>query len=208
MRSNFEFLEKTWGPLADLCQAAEQNAAVDPRACIMELGSFAEEVTKRVMETEKLADPGNQMDRIELLREQGILSRQVADILHRLRMNRNEAVHHNQNFSVSFAKIQLNNARMLAQWFVRYYGVDPEAETCEDVRIPDQPQPETRQAEPEIPYIPQPEPAEKESAAAPVPCPDPTHRSGQPDRQISWLRIALAASLLLNVVQAVVWFCS
>lgn len=204
MRSNFEFLEKTRGPLADLCQTAERNAAVDPRACIMELGSFAEEVTRRVLETEGLPDPMNQLERIRLLQEKELISRQVADILHRLWKNRKDAVQQTQDFSAGFAKIQLINARMLGQWYVRYYGAEPEEEVPEAPRT--EPRTEIR-FQPEIPDLPEPE--------REVPAPEPEHPaipdrtvSDQPKPRISWLKVALAASLLLNAVQAVLWFCS
>lgn len=196
MRSNFEFLEKSWGRLADLAEAAEQNASADPRACIMELGSFAEEVTKQILEAEGLTDPMNQVERIELLRERGAAPKLVIDILHQFRMRRNEAVHQNQDFSAAFAKKQLISARMLAQWFVRYFGGDPEAQAPE---VPQNPSPVC--PEQDI----QPESGREEPVLRPE---EPAPLPEQPDRKIVWLRIALGASLLLNAVQAIVWFCS
>ena len=206
MQSNFEFLASPWWSMAELCKSAEKHVHDDPQACIMELGSFAEEVTKHILESEGMRDPLNQMNRIETLKQAGVLPYEIIDILHSIRMDRNEAVHQNTKFSEYHAEDRLKDAFILAQWFMGYYGYDVHPGPF----IPPHKEPNFERRA----YAAQ--PASK-PVYKPAPASIPVHYTPSfqempksPPKEkhsyaVLWLAILLSVSILLNILQFVLY---
>lgn len=123
MKSNFAFLEKDFPVLAKLGKIAEVYLYSDSNSCLMKLGIIGETIVNLMFTCDKIALPreNSAVERINVLAREGLLTKDLVDILHALRKIRNKAAHDNYE-SVSDGKALLQMAHSLCEWFMQTYG--------------------------------------------------------------------------------------
>ena len=124
MKSNFSFLEEKWPLMASLGSMAEKYLYTDSNSCLIKLGLFAESIVQLMFMLDKLPEPqedNTHANRIKVLISEGLLPKDIQDILYSIRISRNDAVH-NSYESTKKAKILLEYAYMLGSWFMQTYG--------------------------------------------------------------------------------------
>lgn len=124
MKSNFSFLNDKWPALAQIGAAAETYLYSDPNACIYKLGMFGERLVLDIFAFDSIELPetdNTHATRINVLRREGMLPKQIDDILYALRKARNTAVHTGSD-SIDEAKTLLQMSFNLAVWFMEVYG--------------------------------------------------------------------------------------
>jgi type I restriction enzyme R subunit len=124
MKSNFSFLEGKWPLLASIGNTAEKYVYTDSNSCLIKLGLFGESIVRLMFVLDNIDDPKEDnihANRIKLLKKEGLIPKDIDDILYALRINRNEAAH-NGFESVEQAKILIEFAYKLGIWFMQTYG--------------------------------------------------------------------------------------
>ena len=123
MKSNFEFLHADFPVLAALGLQAETYCFSDPNSCLMKLGMMGETIVNLMVTYDKIKLPydNTAATRIDTLRREDLLTRDLTDILHALRKSRNKAVHENYA-SVSDCNSLLEMAHSLCECFMQTYG--------------------------------------------------------------------------------------
>lgn len=121
--SNFSFLQDRFPVLAKLGGLAEQYLYNDNNSCLIKLGMIGETVVNLIFEYDELPKPTEDIavNRINILVREGLIDKQIEDILHSLRKTRNKAVHENFD-SVERSSILLSLAYALCEWFMQTYG--------------------------------------------------------------------------------------
>ena len=124
MRSNFDFLKKAQpSVLYRIAHLAETYLYSDPNGCLVKLRQFSEVMTNEVFQTEHIPLPydNTQLNRINTLKNEGIIGYELASLFHTLRQKGNEAVHTGTE-SVSSAQTSLQTAFRLAEWYALSYA--------------------------------------------------------------------------------------
>ncbi len=123
MGSNFKFLETEFPVLANFGKLAEQYCYTDPNSCLMKLGMIGETIVNLMFTYDKIPLPydNSAVNRINVLSSEGLLTRDLVDILHALRKVRNKAVHENYA-EASECPVFLQMAHSLSEWFMQTYG--------------------------------------------------------------------------------------
>lgn len=124
MKSNFIFLEKAFPVLSQIGSTAEAYLYSDSNSCLIKLGLFGETIVNIMLKLDNIAPPSfdnTHANRIKLLKKEGLLPKDIDDILYSLRMARNKAVHANYD-SFEDCKILLEMAYNLGVWFMQTYG--------------------------------------------------------------------------------------
>lgn len=123
MESNFRFLEKDFPVLAQFGGTAEKYLYSDSNSCLMKLGMIGETIVNLMFTYDRIDLPqeNSAAVRINVLAREGLLTRDLVDILHALRKARDKAVHENYE-SVSDGKVLLQMAYSLCEWFMQTYG--------------------------------------------------------------------------------------
>lgn len=123
MKSNFEFLQGTFPVLANFGGLAEQYCYSDSNSCLMKLGMIGETIVNLIFSYDRIPLPydNTAVVRIDTLLREGMITRDLSDILHALRKVRNKAVHENYA-SVEEGKTLLQMAYSLCEWFMQTYG--------------------------------------------------------------------------------------
>lgn len=121
---NFEFLKSKWAELAKLGELAEQYLYSDTNACFFKMGLLAEHIVKYMLAYDGIPQPecdNTHANRINLLRKNDLLPREIDDILYVLRKTRNDAAHNGME-SFDKAKDNLELTYELSAWFMQTYG--------------------------------------------------------------------------------------
>ena len=123
MASNFKFLETEFPVLANFGNLAEQYCYTDPNSCLMKLGMIGETIVNLMFTYDKIPVPydNSAVNRINVLSSEGLLTKDLTDILHALRKVRNKAVHENYA-EASDCPVFLQMAYSLSEWFMQTYG--------------------------------------------------------------------------------------
>lgn len=123
MNSNFEFLEERFPVLANFGEQAERYLYNDSNSCLMKLGMIGETIVNLIFIYDRISLPreNTPVRRIDTLFREGMISPDLADILHALRKTRNRAVHENYT-SVDDGKALIQMAHSLSEWFMQTYG--------------------------------------------------------------------------------------
>lgn len=123
MASNFDFLQKDFPILANFGELAEDYCYSDSNSCLMKLGMIGETIVKLMFTYDRIPVPTNNTasERIKKLQKEGLLSKDLVDILYALRIKRNKAVHENYA-SIADGKALLEMAYSLCEWFMQTYG--------------------------------------------------------------------------------------
>lgn len=123
--SNFTFLSNHWNILSNLAEMAERNVYIDPNTSLIKLRMFGETITKYICAFEELqlSDRATQDDRLRLLKQEDLLTQELLDILHAIRMIGNKANHEEGIYGTTEeAQALLNMAFRLSVWFMQVYG--------------------------------------------------------------------------------------
>ncbi len=123
MRSNFTFLNSAFPVLERFGELAEQYLYSDTNACLLKLGMIGETIVNLIFTYDGISLPQNNTaaKRIQTLFREGMIPRDLGDILHALRRSRNKAAHENYA-SLNDAKALLQMAHSLCEWFMQTYG--------------------------------------------------------------------------------------
>lgn len=123
MESNFSFLDQEFPVLSGLGKTAEAYLYSDSNSCLMKLGMVGETIANLMFTYDKIPLPteNTAVARINILSNEGLLTRDLIDILHALRKVRNRAIHENYA-SIEDGKILLQMAHSLCEWFMQTYG--------------------------------------------------------------------------------------
>ncbi len=123
MKSNFEFLDSRFPVLANFGELAEKYLYSDSNSCLMKLGMIGETIVNLCFTYDRILLPQDNTaaNRINGLFREGMITRDLKDILHALRINRNKATHENYA-SVSDGKALIQMAYSLCEWFMQTYG--------------------------------------------------------------------------------------
>ena len=123
MASNFVFLKDKFPVLFNFGDLAEKYLYRDSNSCLMKLGMIGETIVNLIFDYDRVPLPYDNTPvlRIDTLYREGLLNRDLVDILHILRKKRNKAVHENYE-SVEDAKVLIQLAYSLCEWFMQTYG--------------------------------------------------------------------------------------
>ena len=123
MKSNFEFLNSHFPVLANFGELAEKYCYSDANSCLLKLGMIGETIVNLIFTYDHLKPPydNTAVTRIDTLLREGLITRDLSDILHALRKIRNKAAHENYA-SVEESKTLLQMAYGLCEWFMQTYG--------------------------------------------------------------------------------------
>ena len=123
MKSNFEFLNSHFPVLANFGELAEKYLYSDSNSCLMKLGMIGETIVNLCFTYDRIPLPQDNTaaNRINDLFREGMITRDLKDVLHALRINRNKATHENYA-SIADGKALLQMAYSLCEWFMQTYG--------------------------------------------------------------------------------------
>ena len=121
--ANFAFLKDTFPVLANFGNLAERYCYSDSNSCLMKLGMIGETIVNLIFSYDRIPLPydNTAVVRIDTLLREGLITRDLSDILHALRKARNKAVHENYA-NIEEGKTLLQMAYSLCEWFMQTYG--------------------------------------------------------------------------------------
>lgn len=134
MKSNFAFLEEKWSLLASIGSMAEKYIYTDSNSCLFKLGLFGEAIVHLMFKLDNIEEPQTEnthANRIKVLSSEGLIPKDIDDVLYPLRITRNKATHDGYE-SIEQSKILVEFAYKLGVWFMQTYG-DLEYEPLEFV---------------------------------------------------------------------------
>ncbi|MDO5722521.1 MAG: type I restriction-modification system endonuclease [Actinomycetaceae bacterium] len=123
--ANFAFLKDNFPSLENLGTLAETYLYTDPSTAIMKLGILCESMIELIYQYDRVPPPYDRsaVKRIDTLAREGLLPREVVDILHLVRKARNKAAHEGWGSTADVEKF-LPMVHSLSWWFEATYG-DP-----------------------------------------------------------------------------------
>jgi type I restriction enzyme R subunit len=121
--ANFRFLHQHDPQLGKLAALAEQFFHSDSNTCIIKLRQYAERLAKIIAANTGLYQSSDeaQAELLKRLKLESIISSEVADLFHAIRIAGNKAVHNSRNTDSREALTLLKNARQLGIWFHRTF---------------------------------------------------------------------------------------
>lgn len=125
MKSNFEFLTKEFPEYAEMGYLAEKNCYNDPNTSLCKLGMMAESMVAFVCLASDFTDTNLEKStaeqRINLLKQRRLITDNLCQILHKLRISRNKAIHENYESTEEVLQL-LPQAYQFSIWFYNSYG--------------------------------------------------------------------------------------
>lgn len=123
MQSNFEFLNSHFPVLANFGELAEKYLYSDSNSCLMKLGMIGETIVNLCFTYDRLPLPQDNTaaNRINSLFREGMITRDLKEVLHTLRISRNKTTHENYT-SIEDGKTLIQMAYSLCEWFMQTYG--------------------------------------------------------------------------------------
>ncbi|WP_397539813.1 type I restriction-modification system endonuclease [Rummeliibacillus pycnus] len=123
MNSNFMFFTGQWTVLKNLGESAEKNIYRDPHTTIMKLRLLGETIAKFILAAENVTEPyqAKQVDRINIMRREGIAEAELIEIFETLRRKGNYAMHEAGYGSSIEAEALVQLAFRLSIWFMEVY---------------------------------------------------------------------------------------
>lgn len=124
MSSNFAFFQGKWDVLANLGESAENNVYHDPHTTIMKLRLFGETLARFILAVENIreAPRTTQVERINTLRREDLIEKELIDMFETIRYKGNRAVHQAGYGEPEEAKALLQITFRLSVWFMEVYG--------------------------------------------------------------------------------------
>lgn len=123
MSTNFDYLLGSFPSIANLGRLAEAYRQSDPNSSLMKQGLIGESIVSMMFDFDRVAEPDDNraIARIDALQREGLLPKDVAEVLHLVRKARNRAAHEGWG-DESAARQFLPVVHSLTGWFVRTYG--------------------------------------------------------------------------------------
>jgi len=125
MSSNFSFLAEKFPVLEKMGGLAEIYLYSDPNACLFKMGSLAETIVNYIFEFDGLEPPpGNDnthFNRVIILQNNNMISKDISDIFYVLGIKHNEAVHEGYD-SFEECRTLIEMTHTLSVWFMQLYG--------------------------------------------------------------------------------------
>jgi len=123
VHGNFAFLEQDFPQLEKLGGLAESYLHSDPNACLIKLGMLSEGIVNLMFQLDNidLPEDSSLSNKVRILKNEGMLPRDISEMLYQLRIKRNEAAHEGFGTTES-ASVILEMAWHLAVWFMQTYG--------------------------------------------------------------------------------------
>lgn len=126
--SNFDFFNEKFSSLSKLGELIEKTICTDPGSSLAKLSVFVEYILKYIVKSEGLdkkilPDNDAQMYRMNILKENDLLPKEIESILQTFRTKGNYNAH-NIDKNMEDAKENLRLAYELAVWFMKLYGED------------------------------------------------------------------------------------
>ena len=124
VNSNFSFLAERFPALEKLGMLAEGYLYSDLNSCLFKTGVLAETIVNCMFDLDKMTPPGREnthANRIKILQREGMLPKEIGEILYTLRTKRNDAVHEEFD-SIEDCKTLLQMYHTLSVWFMHVYG--------------------------------------------------------------------------------------
>ena len=120
---NFSFLGTHDSQYVQVAASAESHCLDDPVAALTKIRTLAEMLAEDAAARVDVEDYDlSQHERLQALRDEGILPEQIADLFHNIRRAGNRAVHDHEG-TASEAVGQLKLARQVAVWFHRTFDL-------------------------------------------------------------------------------------
>lgn len=110
--------------MANFGELAEKYLYSDSNSCLVKLGMIGETIVNLIFTYDDripLPHDNTAVKRIDTLFREGLIPRDLVNILHALRKIRNKAVHENYS-SVEDGKALIQMAHSLSEWFMQAYG--------------------------------------------------------------------------------------
>ncbi|PZO43385.1 MAG: hypothetical protein DCF19_05425 [Pseudanabaena frigida] len=123
--ANFSFLREHDPQLVNLAARAEQYFHSDSNTCILKLRQFAERLAQHIADEtgHYQSQDEAQVELLRRLKAEGVISREVAELFHSIRIGGNNAAHKGKDDRHE-ALTLLKNARELGIWFHREFSND------------------------------------------------------------------------------------
>ncbi|MCR2807727.1 DUF4145 domain-containing protein [Paenibacillus soyae] len=122
--SSFHFLEQIHDRLATLTKNAEQTLWSNPRSTLVGARLFGEELATYVSKEERIEPVYSikQVERLQKLSQQEVISNEIRSSFEWLRMNGNAAAHDPKEVPIDLALTAHRQMFELASWFAEVYG--------------------------------------------------------------------------------------
>lgn len=123
MRDNFSFLEEDFPSLANFGRLAEGYRTSDPNSALIKLGMMGEAIVSMMFKFDQILEPydNKAVTRINVLEREGLLPKDIVEILHLIRKARNKAAHEGWGDTETVEQF-LPVMHSLAGWFAYTYG--------------------------------------------------------------------------------------
>lgn len=123
MADNFSFLDEPFPSLASYGRLAEKYRESDPNSSLIKMGMLGESIVSLMLKFDRVAVPQdfNAVKRIDALDREGLLPKDVTEILHLVRKARNKATHQGWGDTETATQF-LPIVHSLAGWFAETYG--------------------------------------------------------------------------------------
>ena len=123
MKSNFAFLNTHFPVLANFGALAEKYCYSDSNSCLIKLGMIGETIVNLMLTYDKIKILAEckAVTKINILASQGLLTKDLVDILHALRKTRNKAAHDGYE-NIKEGQSLLPMTHSLCEWFMQTYG--------------------------------------------------------------------------------------
>lgn len=123
MKSNFGFFEDQWKVIGELGESAERYAYKDPHAAIMKLRLLGESIAKSILSSDNIQEAyrASQVERINMIRKEGLAEPEILDVFDVLRRKGNIASHEASYGTTKEAKGLIELAFKLSIWFYEVY---------------------------------------------------------------------------------------
>lgn len=90
VKSNFNFLKEKWPLLTSIGSTAEKYIYTDSNSCLIKLGLFGESIIHIMFVLDNIDEPAYEnthANRIKVLKKEGLIPKEIDDILYALRMD-------------------------------------------------------------------------------------------------------------------------
>lgn len=120
----YQFLEPINKEMAMLARELEPSIYSNPRTMLMHARVFLETILQMIIEAEKLAlEPrAGLKEQLDLLDANGLLTTEIRNAFHHVRLIGNEASHNPRQFRISEALVSWEKTYQIVKWYVEVYG--------------------------------------------------------------------------------------
>ena len=124
METRFKCLQNEWTSLGTIAEGAENLLGYENGACVIKVGIFAELLAKEIMTMENIKDypDKKQIERIDMLKDKGILTERIGEILGSIEIQRNKSANGEVKATEEEAEAVVDMAKEAAEWFAEKYS--------------------------------------------------------------------------------------